>query len=300
MGHITSINVKAGDLVQKGQLLVIISSEDIQAKKAQAQAMVAESEAGLKDAQRDYERFAELFNQQSASKKEFENATLHYNSVKAKTEAARQMQKEAESMLAYTNLRAPFSGVITQKNLNAGSMASPGIPILILEHTGGYKAKVTVSESDIASINAGADAEVVIKSSGRLIKSKVTEVSPSSQFSGGQYLISVRIPDAEKNGLYPGMSVNVTLASSAKMSDRGAIVLVPASSLILKDQLTGLYTVSESETALLRWVKLGRTYGDDVEVLSGLSQDEKFILKSEGKLYNGTPVQIKTSVAENK
>jgi RND family efflux transporter MFP subunit len=300
MGYITRIDVKAGDHVQKGQLLATISSDDIQAKKAQAQAMVAESEAALKDAQRDYERFAALFNQQSASEKEFENATLHYNSVKAKTEAARQMQKEAESMLAYTNLRAPFAGVITQKNLNAGSMANPGMPILILEHTGGYKAKVTVSESDIASVKEGADADVVIKSSGRVIKGKVAEVSPSSQFSGGQYVISVRIPDAEKNGLYPGMSVNVTLSSSAKTNEMDAVVLVPASSLVLRDQLTGLYTVSESGTALLRWVKLGRAYGKDVEVLSGLSQDEKFILNSESKLYNGAPVKVKESVAERK
>ena len=155
-------------------------------------------------------------------------------------------------------------------------------------------------ERDIASVKAGAEADVVIKSSGRLIKGKVTEVSPSSQFSGGQYVLSVSIPEAEKDGLYPGMSGNVTLASSAKTGDTDAIVLVPASSLILRDQLTGLYTVSESGTALLRWVKLGRTYGNDVEVLSGLSLDEKFILNSEGKLYNGAAVEVKVSVAERK
>ena len=208
MGFITSIKVKAGDQVKKGQLLATISNADIQAKKAQAQAMVSEAEAALKDAQKDYERFAELYKQNSASSKEFENATLHYNSIKAKAEAAQQMQNEAEAMLAYTNLTAPFSGIITQKNIDAGSMANPGMPILMMEQAGNYQVKASVSESDIANVKEGADAEVVIKSTGKVIKGKVTEVSPSSQFSGGQYMIKVNIPEQEKAGLYSGMYVN--------------------------------------------------------------------------------------------
>ena len=155
MGFITSIKVKAGDQVKKGQLLATISNADIQAKKAQATAMVSEAEAALKDAQKDYERFAELYKQNSASSKEFENATLHYNSIKAKAEAAKQMQNEAEAMLAYTNLTAPFSGVITQKNIDAGSMANPGMPILIMEQAGNYQVKASVSESDIANVKEG-------------------------------------------------------------------------------------------------------------------------------------------------
>ena len=125
MGFITSVNVKAGDNVKKGQLLVTISGADILAKKGQAQAMLAEATAALVDAKKDQERFAQLYEQNSASKKEFENATLHYNSMKAKAEAAQQMQNEADAMLAYSNLRAPFSGVVSQKYLDAGSMASP-------------------------------------------------------------------------------------------------------------------------------------------------------------------------------
>src|SRR3970040_453136 len=99
MGFITAIHVKAGDRVKKGQLLATISSDDLQAKRAQSRAMVAEAEAALKDALRDMERYQQLYEQQSASSKEFENAALHYNSIKARAEAARQMQKEAESML---------------------------------------------------------------------------------------------------------------------------------------------------------------------------------------------------------
>lgn len=290
MGFITSIKVKAGDKVQQGQLLATISNGDILAKRAQAKAMVSEAEAALKDAQKDYERFAELYKQNSASAKEFENATLHYHSVKAKTEAARQMQNEAEVMLTYTNLTAPFAGVITQTTIDVGSMANPGVPILMMEQTGGYQVSASVTESDIAKLKTGKEAEIVVKSSGRIIKGNVGEVSPSSQFSGGQYMIKVNIPDQEKTGLYSGMYVRVTIPVA---NDSGeAITLVPKSSIVYKDQLTGIYTLTENQTALLRWVRLGKEQGDQVEVLSGLRNDEKFILASEGKLYNGIPVSV--------
>lgn len=292
MGFITSVKVKAGDEVRKGQLLATISNADIQAKKAQASAMLSEAEAALKDAQKDYERFAELYKQNSASSKEFENATLHYNSIKAKAEAAKQMQNEAEAMLAYTNLTAPFSGVITQKNVDAGSMANPGMPILMMEQVGNYHVSASVSETDIANVKRGADAQVVIKATGKIIKGKVSEVSPSSHFSGGQYLIKVSIPEQEKAGLYSGMYVNLTIPVTQSTIQEN-IALVPVASILYKDQLTGLYTITENQTALLRWVRLGKIQGDQVEILSGLRNDEKFILESEGKLYNGAPIHIK-------
>jgi hypothetical protein len=72
-------------------------------------------------------------------------------------------------------------------------------------------------------------------------------------------------------------------------------VIVPVSAIVERDQLSGLYTISENQTALLRWVRLGKTHGDQVEVLSGLGGNEKFILTAEGKLYNGVPVVIRPS-----
>lgn len=293
MGFITDIKVKPGDKVQKGQLLVTINNGDILAKRAQAHAMVLEAEAALRDAQKDYERYTDLFKQQSASQKELENITLNYNSLKAKAEAARQMQNEAEAMLAYTDLRAPFAGVVTQKNSDAGSMANPGMPILILEQYGSFQVSTSVTESDIDLVKVGADAEIIIESIGKHLKAEVSEVSPSSQMSGGQYQVKVRIPDAEKNGLHSGMYAKVSIAVSGQSGDADHRVMVPASAIVNKDQLNGLYTISEGQTALLRWVKLGGKEGEQVEVLSGLTSDEKFILAAEGKLYNGVPVVIK-------
>ena len=202
------------------------------------------------------------------------------------------MQNEADAMLAYTNLTAPLSGVITQKNIDAGSMANPGAPMLVIEQPGNYQVSASVSEADIAHVKQGADAQIVIKSTGKVIIGKVTEVSPSSTFSGGQYMIKVTISDKDKSDVYSGMYATVSISTTANAIKEN-ITLVPVSAIVYKDQLTGLYTTTDNQTALLRWVRLGNVKGDQVEILSGLRSDEKFIIESEGKLYNGAPIIIK-------
>jgi hypothetical protein len=75
--------------------------------------------------------------------------------------------------------------------------------------------------------------------------------------------------------------------------DHSNQVLVPVSSLVNKDQLTGLYTISSNHTALLRWIRTGKIFGDKIEVLSGLAANEKYIVSADGNLYNGAPVKEK-------
>lgn len=293
MGYINKIYVKVGDHVQAGQLLVSINSNDILAKRAQTDAMISQAQAALANAQKDYDRFTVLYNKQSASAKELDNVTLQYNAAKANLEAAKQMRNEANAQLSYANITAPFSGVVTQKLLDAGSIANPGMPILTIEQNSSLQVSAAIPESQISLLQQNSEATIVVKSTGKTLKGNVAQVSESSQFSGGQYLIKINIADKDKEGLYAGMYVNVSIPVKQKVetsADAGA-VLVPQTAIVYKDQLTGLYTISNNNTALLRWVRLGNNYGNNVEVLSGLSKDENFIVSADGKLYNGVPVK---------
>jgi RND family efflux transporter MFP subunit len=291
MGFISRIMVKPGDRVHRGQLLVTISNEDIAAKRAQAEAMVSEADAALNDAAKDYERFKTLHQQQSASQKELENAMLRYQSLKAKAEAVRQLENEADAMLAYSSLVAPYKGVITQKYIDEGGMANPGMPILAMERSDSYQVRAFVSENEIDKVETGMKVRVTIKSTGKTFTGKVYEISPSSQFTGGQFQIKVSVPDDETAGLFSGMYANVNVCMQY---DSGVQSLyVPLSAIIRKDQLSGIYTVREDQTAQLRWLKVGRVSGSQVEILSGLNPDEKFITKSESKLYSGVSVSVK-------
>ena len=295
MGIITMLKVKVGDHVKKDQLLVTISNQDILAKRAQADAMISEAKAALSNAQKDFDRFTILYNQQSATAKELDNFTFQYHSAQARLESAKQMRNEVNVSLGYTSLTAPFAGNVTQKLADAGSMASPGMPILTIEQNGSYQVAASVPENMISQIHPGAIALISIKSLDKTIHGLVTQVSSSSEYTGGQYIIKVAIPDNEKNGLYAGMYADISIPAknSTSAGTVGEAVLVPLSSIVNRDQLTGLYTVGSDMTALLRWVRLGRTYGDRVEVLSGLSKNESFIAHADGNLYNGIPVRIK-------
>ena len=295
MGFITMLKVKVGDHVSKGQLLATISNQDILARRSQTDATISEAMAGVKSAQKDFDRFTVLYNQQSATAKELDNVTLQYSAAKSRLEGARQMRNEANAMLGYTSLTAPFSGTVTQKLADAGSMANPVMPILTIEQSGSYQVSASVPENVINQIHQGAEAIVTIRSIDKTIKGTVNQINPSSQFTGGQYIIKVSIPDKDKTGLYAGMYANVSIPvkENVAVKTTGNAVMVPLSSIEYKDQLTGLYTIGSNNTALLRWVRLGKTYGDKVEVLTGLEKNELFIVSADGKLYNGVPVKIK-------
>ena len=292
MGYITKLNVKVGDHVSKGQVIGSISNSDMMAKRGQTDAMIAEANAALASAKKDYDRFTALYKQQSATAKELDNATLQYNAVKAKAEAAKEMRNEVNAQLEYTTLIAPFSGTITQKFVDARSMANPGMPIVAIEQNDSYELSASVPETDINAIKTGESVAVIIKSANKSFKGTVTQINQSSQYSGGQYIIKVSIPEEEKKGLYAGMYANLSLTKPNTDKSEVSKVLVPTSSIINKDELTGLYTVSANNTALLRWVRLGQTIGANVEVISGLEKNEQFIESSEGKLYNGATVKI--------
>jgi RND family efflux transporter MFP subunit len=290
MGFVSKIPIKVGDKVKKGQLLISINNTDIEAKKAQSNAQLTQAEAGFANAEKDFERFKILYEQNSTSQKEFDDITSRYTIAKAQVEAAKQMKNEINAMLSYSNITAPFNGIITSKNINEGDMANPGMPLLSLEAPGAYVATSMVPETQIMHVQKGENVEVIIKSTNESVQGVVSEVSISSQNTGGQYLVKIDLKENKDVQLYSGMFVSTNFPIK---NGENTTILVPKNALIQKGQLTGIYTVSQSNTAILRWLRLGKTYGDNVEVLTGLTKDEKYIASAEGKLYNGVKLNLK-------
>ncbi len=293
MGYITKMPIKVGDNVKEGQLLFTVNSADINAKKAQIDAMIAQADAALQSARKDFERYSVLYKQQSATAKELDQVTLQFQSAKANADAAREMRNEVSANLAYTNVKAPFAGVVTQKFADAGSMATPGMPVLTIEQSGNLQVAAAVSENQIAALKIGDLAMLTIGSDENKLNGKVIEINPSSQFSGGQYIVKISLPEMNKQ-LYSGMFVHVQFASKViHVKQQTESVMIPLNAVVQKDQLTGIYTISAQNTALLRWLRLGKVNGNQVEVLSGLAKNEQYILSADSRLYNGAPIKIK-------
>ncbi|MDY0780979.1 efflux RND transporter periplasmic adaptor subunit [Tenacibaculum sp. IB213877] len=290
MGFVKKVYVKVGDKVNKGQLLISINNADLQAKAAQVNAGITEATAAYNNAEKDYNRFKNLFEQKSASQKEMDDMTAHFEMAKARLEAAKQMKNEVNAQFSYANIRAPFKGVVTNKFIEEGDMANPGMPLVEVETPGRFEVTAMVPESEISQIKADTEVDVLVKSINKMIKGKVTEVSTSAKNTGGQYLVKVDLGKLDAN-ILSGMYATVQFPVE-KTSKANSMVLIPTKALVIKGQLSGVYTVSQSNTAVLRWLRLGRTFGDNVEVLSGLSAGESFIISSQGKLYNGAKITI--------
>jgi len=289
MGYVNKVYVNVGDKVRKGQLLVSINNSDLQAKRAQVNAGITEANVALSNAQKDYNRFKNLFADNSASQKEMDDMTANYEMAKARVEAANQMKNEINAQFAYSNITAPFSGTVTSKNVEAGNMANPGIPLISIETPGNFEVMAMVPETEISAIKKGATVDVLVKSINKTIKGKVKEVSTSAKNTGGQYLVKIDLDKTDAN-ILSGMFTTVQFPVERKATS--SMVLIPNEAIVTNGQLSGVYTVSQSNTAILRWLRLGRTFGGQVEVLSGLNADEAYIVSAEGKLFNGAKITI--------
>jgi RND family efflux transporter MFP subunit len=289
MGYVNKVHVNVGDNVRKGQLLVSINNNDLQAKRAQVNAGITEATVAFNNAQKDYNRFKNLFANNSASQKEMDDMMAKFEIAKARLEAANQIKNEINAQFAYSNITAPFSGTITSKNVETGNMANPGVILISLEIPENFEVMAMVPETEISEIEKGTSVAVLIKSIDKTIKGKVVEVSTSAKNTGGQYLVKINLEKTDAN-ILSGMFTTVQFPVERKA--RTELVLIPTEAIVTNGQLSGVYTVSQTNTAFLRWLRLGRTFGNQVEVLSGLNSDEAYIVSAEGKLYNGAKVSI--------
>ena len=292
MGYVTKIHVEVGQKVGVGQLLVSINNTDLKAKKAQVDASILQATAGYNNAKKDYDRFVNLFKQQSASQKELDDMTARYEMAKAGLEGAKQMRNEVMAQFSYSNITAPFSGTVTNTFVKEGDMANPGMPLVSVEGASRLQVTAMVSENDIASIKKGTPVHVLVKSSNTKLTGRVNEVSISATNTGGQYLVKINL-DKTDSSVLSGMFVNVQFPIENKIeaiqTDR---ILVPQTALVQQGQLTGIYTIGEGNIAILRWLRTGKNFGNQVEVLSGLASNEQYIISADGKLYNGALVRI--------
>lgn len=289
MGHINSLRVKTGDQVNEGQLLMTLNSKDLQAKRAQAAAGVAQAKSAYDNASKDYDRFKNLYKKGSASQKELENMKNRFQMSEAGLEAARNMMAEVESQFDYLNIKAPFKGTIVNIFVKEGDLAKPGFPLISIEALDLMEAQLMISESDISKIQKGQKASVEIKSVGRTITAEVSEVSRSAKNTGGQYLVKLKMEKVDAS-ILPGMFINASIQSNSTEHEQH--IFIPEESLVENGQLKGVYTLSEDGRAILKWLRTGRTANHKIEVLSGLREGDQLIIRSESRLHNGATVSL--------
>ena len=166
-------------------------------------------------------------------------------------------------------------------------MANPGMPLLGMESPSQWKVIARIPEADIVRIKLNDPVTVEFKALNTQLEGTIAEINPSASM-GNQFEAKIILnSDVENTAtLYSGMHATTLYESGTQK-----LIQIPESALIHKGQLVGLYAVSQTGTALLRWVKTGKVSNGSVEILSGLADGEKYILSSKGKLVDGAIVE---------
>jgi RND family efflux transporter MFP subunit len=285
MGNIVEMRAREGDRVQSGHALAIINDAQPRFATDQATAAVtaAEKEVSAADsdlalAESTLKRYQQLYEKKSVSPQEFDEIKSRYQSAEARRDMARAGQAQANAALAqartalgYTRIRAPFAGVVTEKMADVGTLASPGTPIFTIEDTRSYRLETQIDESDIRLVQIGQGSPVTIDALGNVqLSGKVVQVVPAADPASRSFLVKVELPaDARlRSGLFG--------RAQFPRSDRPAI-LVPQTSVVERGQLEGVYVLDANRIVGLRYVTLGMSIGEKVEVLSGLQDGDKVV-----------------------
>lgn len=307
LAPVREVRVLPGDRVRKGQTLIVLDGDDLAAgaRAARSAAIAADqgaraaaaelesAEAALNLARASHDRIASLHFRRSATAQEFDDATATLRSAEARVagasarvlqvtatvESARAASDHAKATESFTTIAAPFDGMVTEKIIEPGNMASPGTPLLRLEDTRGFRLEVRVDESRVADIRNGDSVPVLLGAGTSLIKGTVVEVSRAVDADARAFLVKIELPDAP--GLRSGEFGKARFGGTPRRA-----LTVPPSAIVRHGQLTSVFVV-EGDRARVRLVNLSES-----EVLAGLTESELVILSPPAGLTDGRRVSV--------
>ncbi len=313
VGTIISVMVKEGERVKKGQILIEIDSRDLQAELQAARAALDEANSaigaaestvtsarGEKDlAEATFKRYQPLvgkgsvtpheFDEVSAKQKiadaELNRAEENLRAARARKAAALAKVSSAETLLGYTKILAPFDGVVTAKSGEMGALASPGVPLITVEQSGSYRLEAQVGESSLASVKMNMTVPVALNAIQTELTGKVVEIVPAADPQSRTFTIKIELPSHPL--LHSGQ-----YGKARFVKGKTTVLLVPSQAVVEQGQLVGLYVADDSGLARLRLVTTGKSYGDKIEILSGLTAGERIVIRGKEKVSDGSRVAI--------
>lgn len=257
IGIVEALHVDEGSVVNKGQVLIQLDHRALNARLARTDAEVGNAHAHL-------QRMSDLFNEDSISRQDFDNAQRAYRVAVA-------TRDEVRAQLADTQVLAPFAGVITRKHIEAGELAAPGQPLLELENQTRLRIDVSVAEGDVQAVTVGHSIKVIFDAlASNVIEGEVFQIVPSADPATHTFLVKIRLT-ADDN-VKPGMFGRVMFRKQPRLA-----MLIPLSATVSRGELTGVYIINAERRLGLRWVTLGRQANGMVEVLSGVNENEQLL-----------------------
>jgi RND family efflux transporter MFP subunit len=279
MASIRTIAVRPGDAVKQGQLLVTLDDRDLQSRLDQARRGLEAAKAAYDQAKIDKDRYEKLLRDRSVPQTQYDNMASAERIAMARYQQAQEAVTEAEVMLSYAKIYSTMSGTITEKFADPGNIATPGQPILTMYDPNNMRVEVAVREQLTNRLKIGQSVNVVIDAINKQLDGTVQEIVPSANPASRSVLVKVAIPKVDD--VYPGMFGRIQIPL-----DPVQYLLIPKKAVRKVGQLE-LVSVKEDGKIVTRAVRTGGQWGEDLEILSGLSEGEDVVVESTEEYHHG-------------
>jgi RND family efflux transporter MFP subunit len=316
MGTVLEVHVAEGHQVKTGDLLVSIDTRQVSAQLNQARAAVSEArqaaaaaEAAMNAAKASadlaaatFQRYQKLLASDSVSQQEYDEVVTRNRQAESALIQAEEMAKAAQFRVKQAksglsaasvshgdaSVQAPFDGVVVKKMVEVGDLASPGLPLLTLESTGGFEIAVDLPETLFKSVTVGEKVSIRISSLNDLaVDGTVSAISPSADTRSRSFLVKLDLPRSAP--VHAGMFARAGFTVGEEQ-----VILIPAEAVLNQGHLTGIFLLDDENIARFRLIRTGRKLDGGVEVLSGLAPGMRFVSDPPPTLVDGAHVEVRS------
>lgn len=269
MGTVTAVLVREGDQVAVGQPLVRIDARDLEARQSQVSAGIAVAAAVHREAVSQVGRIRALYADSAATRAQLDAAETGLVRSEAAVKQATASASELAMVADYSVVRAPFSGMVTQRFVDPGAFATPGAPLVTVQDSRRLRVSVTAAPEAVRRLRRGAS---IIATIGNVrVTATVEGVVPAP--GGSVYTVNA-IVDNHSALLLSGSAATLSLPQGSRHA-----VMIPSTAVRREGDLTGVL-VRGTAGDELRWVRLGTQTGNGVEVLGGLEVGDQVVVPS--------------------
>jgi len=273
-GRIAEVNYDVDDFVPKGSVLVRFRETEQRAGLSQAQAEVRATQARYDEARKSFKRAQNLYANKNISKAELDASRANMDTSKAQIEMAQAAVEQAQEQFDYTEVRAPYDGIVTQRHVEAGESVNPGQPLMTGFSLEKLRVRADVPQQMIYAIRELKSARIIHPDPKQAsIPGEKITIFPYASESSNTFTVRAELPTGTAN-LFPGMLVKVAFATGKRMS-----LVIPKSAVVYRSEVVGVYVINETGEVRLRQVRAGPETDDGmIEVLAGLADGEQVAL----------------------
>ena len=286
--RVASVNVDVGDRVRQGQELVRLSDELLVAEVASKRANVQQAQATLENAASALRRAQPLANSSVLSASDLDKLRSEEVAAQARVEVAKAELEGAALRLRYAHVTAPDDGVISSRTVTVGQIAQAGAEMLRLVRKGRIEWRAEIPESRMREIKIG-QSVALTTADGARIEGKVRTVAPTVESATRAGLVYVDIPAGSAR---PGMFARGEIVLAHSESS-----MVPVVSVVIEDGYSYVFVV-DGDIVHRRRVQTGTVDGNLIEVLDGVTPDDRIVDKGAGFLKDGDRVNVVAADAE--